>query len=203
MRSQTVAAFFLTMPTSWAPRQNNWRRFILLFFYLYQKQMKELSWICPLLLLSNFTFSQPGGLQKEINDQVWKPFIQAFNNNDDDAFSAVHSKDVIRVMQDENRVIGYDEYFQKIPDSAKMKWANWKREIELRFLQRIASKDKAFEVGYYKTTSINVVTQEKRTSFGKFHVLLRKENGVWKILMDADAHEKTNEAIFLSANPME
>jgi len=34
-------------------------------------------------------------------------------------------------------------------------------------------------------------------------VLLRKENGTWKILMDADANEKTDETVFLSAQPME
>jgi ketosteroid isomerase-like protein len=165
--------------------------------------MKQLSWIVILLLSCDPGFSQTDSLQKEINEQVWKPFIKAFDNSDDEAFSAVHSKEVIRVIQDDNRVMGYNEYFQKIPDSIKAKWGNWKKNIELRFLQRIASKDKAFEVGYYKTTSTNAVTGEKRSGYGKFHVLLRKENGVWKILMDADASEKTNEVIFLSGKSME
>ncbi len=148
-------------------------------------------------------FSQNDSLQKEINTQVWKPFIKAFNSDDDEAFRAVHSKDVIRVMQDNDQVIGYDQYFQKIPDSIKAKWIDWKKNIELRFLQRIASNGRAFEVGYYKTTNSNAVTGEERTSYGKFHVLLRKEKGIWKILMDADAHEKTDDAVFLTANPME
>ena len=165
--------------------------------------MKQLSWIVILLLSCDQCFSQADSLQKEINEQVWKPFIKAFDNSDDEAFSAVHSKEVIRVIQDDNRVMGYNEYFQKIPDSIKAKWGNWKKNIELRFVQRIASKDKAFEVGYYKTSSTNAVTGEKRSGYGKFHVLLRKENGVWKILMDADASEKTDEAIFLSGKPME
>ena len=147
--------------------------------------------------------SQQGSLQKEINDQVWRPFITAFNNHDDEAFSAVHSKDVIRVLQDQNQVFGYDEYFKKIPDSEKAKWKDWKRNIELRFLQRIASNDKAFEVGYYKSSNSNTATGEKRTGYGKFHVLLRKEKGTWKILMDADANEKTDETVFMSASPME
>jgi hypothetical protein len=73
----------------------------------------------------------------------------------------------------------------------------------MRFIQRIASDGKAFEVGYYKTSSTNSTTGEKRTGYGKFHVLLRKENGVWKILMDADASEKTDETIFLSGKPVE
>jgi ketosteroid isomerase-like protein len=106
----------------------------------------------------------------------------AFNNRDDDAFSAVHSKEVIRVSQDDNRIFGYNEYFKKIPESEKARWKDWKRNIELRFLQRIASNDKAFEVGYYKSSTTNTVTGEKRTGYGKFYVLLRKENGTWKYL---------------------
>jgi ketosteroid isomerase-like protein len=165
--------------------------------------MKKFSWISLFLLFCNPAFSQSDSLQKEINEQVWKPFIKAFNSNDNEAFSAVHSKDVIRVIQDDNRLMGYNEYFKKTPDSIKAKWGDWKKNIELRFLQRIASADKAFEVGYYKTSGTNAITGEKRTGYGKFHVLLRKENGIWKILMDADAHENTNEAVFITARPME
>ena len=165
--------------------------------------MKKISGITLMLLLSLAAFSQQKSLQKEINEQVWKPFITAFNNHDDEAFSAVHSKEVIRVSQDANQIMGYNEYFKKVPDSDKAKWKDWKRNIELRFLQRIASGDKAFEVGYYKTTNSNTVTGEKRSGYGKFHVLLRKEKGTWKILMDADANEKTDEVVFKTASPME
>ncbi len=165
--------------------------------------MKLLFFIAAVLFFCQPGFSQTDSLQNEINEQVWKPFIKAFNNSDDEAFSAVHSKDIIRVVQDNNQVMGYDQYFKKIPDSTKAKWKDWKKNIELRFIQRIASKGKAFEVGYYKSTSTNIVSGEKRTGYGKFHVLLRKENGVWKILMDADANEKTDEVVFLSGKPME
>ena len=165
--------------------------------------MKRFSSVCLFLLLWHFSFSQSNSLQKEINEQVWKPFIKAIINDDNEKLSAVHSKEVTRVIQDDNQILGYNEYFKKIPDSIKAKWKDWKRDIELRFLQRIASADKAFEVGYYKTSSTNAVTGEKRIGYGKFHVLLRKENGAWKILMDADANEKTDETVFLKAVPME
>ena len=156
-----------------------------------------------LLLLYGDSSAQKDTLQREINEQVWKPFIKSFNNNDDGGFKAVHSKDIIRVTQDNNGIIGYDEYFKSVPDSLKSKWANWKKNIELRFIQRIAANGKAFEVGYYKTSSTNTTTGETRSGYGKFHVLLRKENGAWKILMDADVNEKTNEAVFLTGSPME
>ena len=48
-----------------------------------------------------------------------------------------------------------------------------------------------------KTNSIQ--KEITRTGYGKFHVLLRKENGTWKILMDADA----NDAVFQNGKPME
>jgi len=44
-----------------------------------------------------------------------------------------------------------------------------------------SQEDKVFEVGFYKTTSTNIQTGEQKNS-GRFHVLLRKENGTWKIL---------------------
>jgi hypothetical protein len=147
--------------------------------------------------------AQTGDVQKQINDQVWKPFIQSYNNDHDEGFKAVHSKDVIRVSQDENILMGYDQYFRTVPDSIKARRANKKKNIELRFIQRIAGNDNAFEVGYYKTINTNLTTGKSFVSYGKFHVLLRKENGTWKILMDADAGDGITEEIFKTGKPVE
>jgi len=165
--------------------------------------MKKILFCCCSLLFNYLSIAQQDSLQLQINEQVWKPFIKAFNTNDNKLFSSVHSKEVIRVEQDDSRIIGYDEYFKPVPDSILLKWGRWKKNIELRFVQRIAGNDKAFEVGYYKTTSTNMDNNVTRTGYGKFHVLLRKEDGTWKILMDADAHEGTNETIFLTGAEME
>jgi len=165
--------------------------------------MKKILLSAGCLFLFFQSFSQADSIQKQINEQVWKPFIQSFNNNDSEVFKSVHSEDVIRVIRDDNTILGYQEYFREIPDSIKLKWSSWKKNIELRFIQRIANNDKAFETGYYKTTSTNTSTGEKRTGYGKFQVLLRKENGTWKILMDADARENTNEKVFLTGSAME
>jgi len=155
------------------------------------------------ILIAVVALPQSDSLQRQINEQVWKPFIKGFSTSNNELFSSVHSKDVMRVMQDNENIIGYEEYFRPVPDSIKAKWGKWKQQIELRFIQRIAAGDKAFETGYYKTTSTNEETNEIRTGYGKFHVLLRKENNVWKILMDAYAYENTDEKVFLSAKPME
>src|SRR6478609_109711 len=155
------------------------------------------------LCFCGISFSQSNSLQQQINEQVWEPFIKAFNNSDNAGFRKVHSLELIRVIQDDNEVLGYEEYLKPVDDSIKAKWGNWKNHIELRFLQRIASNGKAFETGYYKTTSANITTGETRVSFGKFHVLLRTEDGTWKILMDQDAKEDADENRFLQAKAME
>ena len=150
----------------------------------------------------SYTYAQADSLQQQINQQVWKPFIQSFNNLDTKGFMSVHSKEMTRVVQDGNTLYGYDRYYRETEqgNQSTIK-ANRKRTIELRFTQRIASYNKAFEVGYYKFTSVQP-DGTSRNGYGKFHVLLRRENGTWKILMDADASEKTDEATFQSAKPM-
>ena len=170
---------------------------------VFKKYMHHSITLLMVLLFCQFTSAQIDSLQKQINEQVWKPFISSFNSGNDEGFKAVHSKDVIRVSQDSKQIFDYDQYFKKMPDSVQAKWGKWKKNIELRFIQRIAANSKAFEVGYYKTTSTNTITGETRTGYGKFHVLLRKENGTWKILMDADANENTNEAVFLTGALLE
>lgn len=164
--------------------------------------MKTLG-ILIFLLISRHSFAQTGNIQAEINDQVWKPFMQAFNDRNNKAYSELHSKDFIRVLRDNGEIYGFDKAFEVRPDSITQKWAVWRRNIELRFTERIASEDKGFEIGYYKTSSTNTSTGEKRLSYGKFHVLLRKEDGVWKILMDADGHEGVDESVFQSAEPIQ
>ncbi len=165
--------------------------------------MKTLFILMLILFPGLMLFGQDNKITKEINEQVWMPFIKSFGNGDEELFKSVHSKDVIRVIQDNGEIFGYNHYFKKIPDSVKAKWASWKKNIELRFTQRISGDDKAFEVGFYKTTSTNTETGEQRKSFGHFHVLLRKENGKWKIVMDADTGEGASHESFDKANPIQ
>lgn len=152
---------------------------------------------------AEIAFSQSDSLQQQINKQVWKPFIEAFNNLDTEAFMAVHSKEMSRVIQDGKLIYGYDRYYNEMKQgNENVKKGNQKRTLDLRFTQRIAANDKAFEVGYYKFTSIQP-DGSTRNGYGKFHVLLRKENNTWKILMDADASEKTDERIFMSGESLD
>lgn len=55
------------------------------------------------------TTAQSGNAQREIDEQVWKPFIESFSQNNTEKFMSVHSKDVMRVTQDDKKIINWNE----------------------------------------------------------------------------------------------
>jgi ketosteroid isomerase-like protein len=143
--------------------------------------------------------------QKEIVEQVWKPYIAASNGLDGFAFMALHSKDVVRASSDNGSVMGYEEY-SSIHNSSdhNFKVNKFKRKTELRFTEHWVNQNLAYEVGVIKITTIRPSGNTTAT-YGKFHVILRKENGVWKILTDTDSSDAgaVSEKEFLSAVPLD
>ena len=160
-----------------------------------------------LIILFTCTVGQVTGqsIQQAINDQVWKPFITAYNNYDTEGFMAVHSKDVIRSPRDAKIVLTWNEYFeqQKRADDQEKKSGS-KRQLGLRFTERIANDNQAIEVGIYKGTTTDKIGNV-RTFYGRFYVALRKENGIWKILVDTDSSDGNtiDEEEYLQARSME
>jgi ketosteroid isomerase-like protein len=150
------------------------------------------------LLISSVSYGQ--NYQKEITDQVWISFIDSFNARDTKGFMAVHSKDVVRASRDANELLNFNEYMKRNQQGENQKN---KRTLELRFTERIANENQAYEVGIYKTTSWGD-KGESRSGYGKFHVVLRKEAGIWKILVDSDSSEggSIGEKEFLAAKPL-
>lgn len=156
-----------------------------------------------LLLTSSTVLGQTA--QKEINDQVWKPFIKAFTEGNTDLFMSVHSKDLVRSGRESKRVLSWDEYNQETKSGNDRRAADKSRlEIELRFTERINSANQAIDVGVYKT-SWAAADGKSGAGYGRFHVVLRKENDTWKILVDTDSNEgrTIGETQFLAAKPME
>jgi ketosteroid isomerase-like protein len=144
-------------------------------------------------------------VQQEINDQVWKPFLKGFNQRDTKSFLAVHSKDVVRSPRDSKVVWNWDQYYtQQEKGDKRERASNSNRTLELRFTERIANLSQAIEVGVYKT-SYTGADGVSKSFYGRFHVVLRKEQGVWKILVDTDSSENNSisEKDYLAAAPMD
>jgi hypothetical protein len=140
---------------------------------------------------------------KEINEQIWRPFVASLTSGNNEGFKALHSKRITRVLVDDNVIKDFDKYFppaQKKSNSANNK--NTQLLFELRFDKRIANGKKAWETGYYKGT-VTGSGKETRTYYGRFFVALEKENGRWKIIVDADTGKEATRENFEAAAPME
>lgn len=135
---------------------------------------------------------------EQINKDVWEQFTKAFETSDYILFGSLHSEDLIRVGGDGKRILSKENYIKGYEN----RWTNnnQERTISFRFLERIINDDSGSERGIYKLT-VNKGTQNEQHYYGKFHVILRKESGIWKILVDYDSSENNtiNESSFINA----
>lgn len=126
---------------------------------------------------------------KQINDEVWTKFEQAFISYDVDLFKSIHTQDILRIPADKKVIVPSKEYFESQDKSFKwIKENNYQTKIELKFIERICNTSYASERGIFKFTIIDDESKE-RIVYGKFHVLLKKTDGRWKIFFDYDSNE--------------
>ncbi|WP_420576089.1 YybH family protein [Ekhidna sp.] len=134
-----------------------------------------------LITLSLSGYSQ--NTQKEIDEQVWIPFTKAWEANDGKAYNAVHTDDVWRINP--GRLLVGDEYRNR--NKERMYGQSNKNIIEFSFETRTSNGNNAYEVGYYRITSPS--DSGNQYYVGRFHVALKKIDGVWKIAQDWDTGE--------------
>ncbi|MEZ4899709.1 MAG: DUF4440 domain-containing protein [Saprospiraceae bacterium] len=137
-----------------------------------------------------------------INRQVWIPFIRTYNDHDVDGFMALHHTDMMRVLQDQGDLLRYVEYRTSVANARERDASRQvTRQLDLHFTERTHRGNRAFEVGYYQVTITNRsgVSQE---FYGLFHVVLVRENGTWRIWMDADTSVGADAEKFNNAAPI-
>jgi ketosteroid isomerase-like protein len=125
----------------------------------------------------------------DINNQVWKPFIEGYNTFNVEKFFSVYSKDVVRVPIDEKKIFTFSEY-KKVVNREYQFNKNYKIKaaIELRFTHRIHTAERAFEKGIFKI-KLTDNNGKPETIYSRFEVVLQKENGFWRITFDSDSAE--------------
>lgn len=149
--------------------------------------MKKLLQVALLVFLSIPGLSQSP--EAEVNNQVWKTFVDAYNRFDTEKFMSVYSKEVIRIAQDDKKIYDFAEYRRNVNRENQFnKTYGIKAKIELRFTERIYSGETGFEKGVLKI-SMTDNNGKPATIFSKFEVVLKKEAGVWRIKYDTDSTE--------------
>lgn len=156
-----------------------------------------------LLLVVSWGALQAQTAKEQINEQVWKPFIRHFSEGNTDAFMALHSKDVIRFgLEGKAVAMDWETYRAgQLRGDERDRQEKRKRTIDLRFEYRSVVDSFAYETGFYRT-SYEQEGKPRQDFFGKFNVILKKEQGQWKILLDSD-HGGVTEADFWKAQPLE
>jgi hypothetical protein len=125
----------------------------------------------------------------EINRDIWIPFSEAYATGDADKYLSLHSSDFVRASESNHHTTDLHGYSKGVLRSFNRNAINGgKTTIDFRFLERFTSEITASERGIYKYTYFPP-GGEPTSGYGKFHVVSRKENGVWKILMDYDSNE--------------
>ncbi len=153
------------------------------------------------ILLTAFSIRSQS-IQKEINDQVWTPFLKAYQQNDVNLFMSVHHRDVLRIPQDENKIMRFRVYQDQMEQVKQYNLEKGNQiKLDLRFTQRLAEGDRAFETGYY-AYQLTDTQGQVNNFYGKFHVVLVRENHQWKIWLDADTSEDADEASFKAARAL-
>lgn len=126
---------------------------------------------------------------RDINRDIWTPFAEAYASNDAAKYLALHSKEFVRAngnSKSSHDLAGYGASVER-----SFAWTaedGGRTSIEFRFFERFATATTASERGIFKYT-YQPKTGSPNVGYGQFHVVLRKENGVWKILTDYDSNE--------------
>jgi len=151
--------------------------------------MKKTVLLFILLQSAGLAFSQSNvnneAIERKVNEQVWKPFKEAFDSRNWKKFNNLHTDDVLRVSKWGIKL--GSEYKESVVRSYSKKDAP-KRTIDFRLEQRIYSINIGYEVGYYRI-KYDLANDETKVSYAQFHVLLKKKNGKWKIAQDWDSDQ--------------
>ncbi|MBO0323129.1 nuclear transport factor 2 family protein [Muricauda sp. CAU 1633] len=159
--------------------------------------MKQLT---TLLLLCCFALSYGQRPAKQISNEtleaikndVWIPFMEAYDQSDSQKLKSIHTEDIVRVTQDQNLIETGESYltnFGQFVESVKARGSQLGIAFAILSTAMDDGGELAYQTGYYRFSSRHGEDQDFAVrGYGQFHVGLKKENGSWKIWLDSDKH---------------
>ena len=145
--------------------------------------MKGTMLVLSFIILNGLAFSQssPTVIQKDVNEQVWTIFKSSYESRDWQTFNDVHTDDIMRVSK---WGIKLGEMYKNSNMTSFQKSTD-KRTIDFSFENRVYKGDVGYEVGFYRIQYFENESHNT-THYARFHVLLKKVAGRWKIAQDWD-----------------
>lgn len=158
--------------------------------------------ICFFTIFYNSISAQSTSNLISIN-QTWTKFCTAFATLDHELMAEIHSTDLIRISGGKkisdygSYISGFEQTFENAKDEG------YSNHISLRFFERINNDSIASERGIYQLVRNQGKSHEK-SYYGQFHVILKKIDDEWKIIVDYDSNEEgaIGEKQFLASRAM-
>lgn len=123
-------------------------------------------------------------IEDQVNKDIWQHFKRSYEARDWQTFNALHTDDVLRA-HDRGIELG-QEYKDAIKSFYEME-VDHKATIDFVMERRTYKEDVGYEVGFYRVT-YSKPGEEDRMSYGRFHVVMNKIEGQWKIAQDWDSN---------------
>lgn len=161
-------------------------------------------WLLIFFVVAAFVArAQDQGELKLINAQVWDPYVKAYNDYRTKEFMKLHTDDVVRISRSGGLIMVGNEYRKSQFRSNSIALSrDIERTLELRFLDRLVHHEIAYEVGYYKLM-VSRPDGRGSTIYGRFHAILKKLDGEWKIYIGSDEQlPELSEEEFLAAKSL-
>jgi ketosteroid isomerase-like protein len=138
---------------------------------------------------------------KAIDNDLWIPFAKSYSDLNAEAYIALNSKSVVRVLGDMKFIEPHESFVKSTRQMFDgLKKNKGKVAINWRFNERIHNADTASERGIYEFILTDAAGKQRK-SYSRFHVILKKESGKWKIVTDYDSEDggTINEAAYKAA----
>ena len=114
---------------------------------------------------------------REINEQIWIPFVRSYAEGNGDLHASLYGSDIVRVNRDNvSSGKAYIERMRAYVDGLRDRGG---RAIAFRFTERTSNEDAAYETGVFR-----LMRNNGTAAYGQFEVIIRKEDGRWKLTFD-------------------
>lgn len=140
----------------------------------------------------------------ELNRDIWKPFVEGVNTNNPEMYNGVNAPEFYWVQDGARpRIMNLTEYIEDARLVMKSRTdKNIGTSLEIRFIQRNVTTEFASEKCIIKYTSTNP-GKEPEIFYGLVHVFSKKENGVWRKVIQHASTESADKDQFDKSIPIE
>ncbi|MEL6812721.1 MAG: hypothetical protein AAFP76_15435 [Bacteroidota bacterium] len=128
--------------------------------------------------------------------------MESYRELNIEKFKSLQAHDLTKVAIDRNTIQTKAIYFTEIEGFFKQfEGLNRQMDIAFSILSTASGDSKVYQTGYYRIGSRGSDTESfQPMGYGYFTVVLIKEDGIWKISMDADKQVAISEEEFKKSN---